>query len=80
MSFCSIDEFYNIEYKFTLENYIRLANQDIEIHVGDNQIDVTIVQAETDATFDFQAGRMEGEVPIEAAYISFTDPVFTEFA
>ncbi|MBP5694500.1 MAG: Ig-like domain-containing protein [Bacilli bacterium] len=60
--------------------YIRLANQDIEIHVGDNQIDVTIVQAETDATFDFQAGRMEGEVPIEAAYISFTDPVFTEVA
>lgn len=28
MSFCSIDEFYNVTYNFTLENYIRLANQD----------------------------------------------------
>jgi len=34
MSLCSIDEFYNIEYKFTLENYIRLANQDyLKIYV-----------------------------------------------
>ncbi|MBQ8489165.1 MAG: ABC transporter permease [Pseudobutyrivibrio sp.] len=28
MSSCSIDEFYNVTYNFTLENYIRLANQD----------------------------------------------------
>jgi len=28
MSFCSIDEFYNVTYNFTLENYIRLANRD----------------------------------------------------
>lgn len=28
MSFCSIDEFYNIQFKFTLDNYIRLCNAD----------------------------------------------------
>ncbi len=28
MSFCSIDEFYNITFDFTLENYVRLANVD----------------------------------------------------
>ncbi len=28
MSFCSIDEFYNIQFKFTAENYFRLANSD----------------------------------------------------
>ena len=28
MSFCSIDEFYNVTYNFTFENYFRLANQD----------------------------------------------------
>lgn len=28
MSFCSIDEFYNVTFKFTLKNYIRLANAD----------------------------------------------------
>ena len=26
MSFCSIDEFYNVKFDFTLDNYIRLAN------------------------------------------------------
>ena len=28
MSFCSIDEFYNVTYDFTLGNYVRLANAD----------------------------------------------------
>ena len=28
MSFCSIDEFYNVTYNFTFDNYLRLANQD----------------------------------------------------
>ena len=28
MSFCSIDEFYNVTFDFTLENYVRLANVD----------------------------------------------------
>lgn len=28
MSFCSIDEFYNVTFKFTLQNYVRLANAD----------------------------------------------------
>ncbi len=28
MSFCSIDEFYNVTFHFTLENYVRLANAD----------------------------------------------------
>lgn len=28
MSFCSIDEFYNVTFSFTLENYVRLANAD----------------------------------------------------
>lgn len=28
MSFCSIDEFYNVTFKFTLQNYVRLANTD----------------------------------------------------
>ncbi len=28
MSFCSIDEFYNVTYDFTLDNYVRLANAD----------------------------------------------------
>ena len=28
MSFCSIDEFYNVTFKFTLQNYVRLANVD----------------------------------------------------
>lgn len=28
MSFCSIDEFYNVTYDFTLGNYVRLANVD----------------------------------------------------
>lgn len=28
MSFCSIDEFYNVTFDFTLENYVRLANTD----------------------------------------------------
>lgn len=28
MSFCSIDEFYNVTFDFTLNNYIRLANAD----------------------------------------------------
>ncbi len=28
MSFCSIDEFYNVTFKFTLQNYVRLANGD----------------------------------------------------
>ena len=34
MSFCSIDEFYNIQYEFTFANYIRLANADyLKIYV-----------------------------------------------
>ena len=28
MSFCSIDEFYNVTFNFTLDNYVRLANAD----------------------------------------------------
>ena len=28
MSFCSIDEFYNVTFRFTLQNYVRLANAD----------------------------------------------------
>lgn len=28
MSFCSIDEFYNVTFKFTVQNYVRLANAD----------------------------------------------------
>lgn len=28
MSFCSIDEFYNVTFDFTLDNYVRLANAD----------------------------------------------------
>ena len=28
MSFCSIDEFYNVTSQFTLQNYVRLANTD----------------------------------------------------
>lgn len=28
MSFCSIDEFYNVTFDFTFDNYIRLANKD----------------------------------------------------
>lgn len=28
MSFCSIDEFYNVTFEFTLQNYVRLANAD----------------------------------------------------
>lgn len=28
MSFCSIDEFYNVTFDFTVDNYIRLANKD----------------------------------------------------
>ena len=28
MSFCSIDEFYNVTFRFTLQNYVRLANTD----------------------------------------------------
>ena len=28
MSFCSIDEFYNVTFQFTLQNYVRLANTD----------------------------------------------------
>jgi len=28
MSFCSIDEFYNIQFQFTADNYLRLANPD----------------------------------------------------
>lgn len=28
MSFCSLDEFYNVKFDFTLDNYIRLANAD----------------------------------------------------
>ena len=28
MSFCSIDEFYNVTFEFTVQNYIRLANAD----------------------------------------------------
>lgn len=28
MSFCSIDEFYNVIFDFTIENYVRLANAD----------------------------------------------------
>lgn len=28
MSFCSIDELYNVTFKFTLQNYVRLANAD----------------------------------------------------
>ena len=28
MSFCSIDEYYNVVFDFTLDNYIRLANAD----------------------------------------------------
>ena len=28
MSFCSIDEFYNVTFKFTLQNYVRLVNAD----------------------------------------------------
>lgn len=34
MSFCSIDEFYNVTFEFTLDNYIRLANADyLKIYV-----------------------------------------------
>lgn len=34
MSFCSIDEFYNVTFKFTLQNYVRLANADyLKIYV-----------------------------------------------
>lgn len=34
MSFCSIDEFYNIQYEFTFANYIRLANAEyLKIYV-----------------------------------------------
>ena len=34
MSFCSIDEFYNVTFKFTLQNYARLANADyLKIYV-----------------------------------------------
>lgn len=34
MSFCSIDEFYNVIFKFTLQNYVRLANADyLKIYV-----------------------------------------------
>ena len=33
MSFCSLDEFYNVKFDFTLDNYIRLANADyLKIH------------------------------------------------
>lgn len=28
MSFCSIDEFYNVTFQFTVQNYVRLANTD----------------------------------------------------
>ncbi len=28
MSFCSIDQFYNVTFQFTVQNYIRLANAD----------------------------------------------------
>ena len=28
MSFCSIDEFYNVTFRFTIQNYVRLANTD----------------------------------------------------
>ncbi len=28
MSFCSIDEYYNVTFDFTLENYMRLFNAD----------------------------------------------------
>lgn len=28
MSFCSIDEFYNVVFQFTIQNYVRLANAD----------------------------------------------------
>lgn len=28
MSFCSIDQFYNVTFKFTLQNYVRLVNAD----------------------------------------------------
>ena len=28
MSFCSIDEYYNVTHDFTLGNYVRLANTD----------------------------------------------------
>ncbi|MCR5396369.1 MAG: ABC transporter permease [Lachnospiraceae bacterium] len=34
MSFCSIDEFYNIQFQFTADNYLRLANPDyVKIYV-----------------------------------------------
>lgn len=34
MSFCSIDEFYNVTFKFTVQNYVRLANADyLKIYV-----------------------------------------------
>jgi len=28
MSFCQTDEYYNVVYKFTVENYIKLASKD----------------------------------------------------
>lgn len=34
MSFCSIDQYYNVTFQFTLENYTRLMNADyIKIYV-----------------------------------------------
>lgn len=34
MSFCSIDEFYNVTFQFTFDNYVRLANADyLKIYV-----------------------------------------------